>query len=105
MANFAVRTLRVNVDTAGTAEQVVTATTLVREVTFVAPLANAGNVVFGNDGAGDVTVSNGIILVPGQRITIEAPSRPGFGDERIDLSTFWFDAATNGDDIDVLYFV
>lgn len=105
MANFSVRTGRVNVDVAGTEEQFVTATTLVREVTFVAPLANVGNVFIGNDGTGAVSSTTGITLVPGQSITIEAPSRPGFGDERIDLSTFWFDAANNNDDIEVLYFV
>ena len=107
MANWVPRTGRVNVDVAGTEEQLTTTVTLVREVTFVAPLANAGNVFIGNSvaSAGTVSSTTGITLVPGQIMTITAPNFPGHGDERIDLSAFWFDAATNDDDIEFLYFI
>jgi len=50
-------------------------------------VGNAGNVYLGNDGAGDVTSSNGYELAPGDQIFIEIT----------DLSLLYFDAENNDD--------
>lgn len=51
--------------------------------------ANTGNVYVGNDGAGDVTTSNGFELDAGEVILIQVSN----------LSDLWFDAGTSGDDV------
>ena len=51
--------------------------------------ANSGVVYVGNDGAGDVSSSNGYQLSSGEQILVEASN----------LKDMWFDAATNGDKI------
>jgi hypothetical protein len=50
---------------------------------------NTGLVYVGNDGAGDVTASNGFELGTGDSIYIEVPN----------LNYLYFDAATNGDKV------
>jgi hypothetical protein len=49
--------------------------------------ANAGKVYVGNDGAGDITSSNGFELSAGDLIIVQVSN----------LNQLWFDAATNGD--------
>lgn len=50
--------------------------------------SNTGNVCFGNDGLGDVTMSNGFVLGPGTNMPVQVYT----------LSSFWFDA-DNDDDV------
>ena len=77
---------QITVTTAGTAIQ---GTSTVKYTGFFirALSGNTGNVYLGNDGAGDVTSSNGHELAPGDQIYIECPN----------LSDLYFDAATGGD--------
>lgn len=49
---------------------------------------NADTVWVGNDGAGDVSASNGLPLDPGEGVVV-----PG------DLENYWFDADSNGDKV------
>ena len=49
---------------------------------------NAGNVYVGNDGSGDVTSANGIVLAPGDAIVFEWVH---------ELSSIYLDAANNDD--------
>lgn len=97
------RSAQVNVDAAGTAEQIVTATTLVRSVILKALAANTGLIYVGNDGAGDVTSANGFVLDKGEVIMVKADEAAKGGDSRFDLSTLWVDADTAGDDLCALW--
>ena len=74
------------IDTAGTAERG-SAVSLPNGVWVKALAGNTGKVYVGNDGAGDVTSSNGFELSQGNVILIQVSN----------LSDLWFDAATNGD--------
>jgi hypothetical protein len=78
---------QINVTTAGTAVQG-SHVPLPNGVYIKALAGNAGKVYVGNDGAGDVTASNGFELSPGNMILIQVSN----------LADLWFDAATNGDD-------
>jgi len=51
--------------------------------------ANTGVVYVGNDGAGDVSSSNGYSLAAGAQIFVTCNN----------LNELWFDAATNGDKV------
>lgn len=77
---------QITVTTAGTAVQG-SAVDLINGVWIRALEGNTGNVYVGNDGAGDVTSSNGFELGPGDLVLVQAQN----------LSDLWFDAATNGD--------
>lgn len=48
---------------------------------------NAGKAYVGNDGANDVTASNGYELAPGEALPFSVRN----------LQDYWFDAATSGD--------
>ena len=50
--------------------------------------ANSGNVALGNDGNGDVTITNGYVLDAGQGL-----------DYYGELSDLWFDGDTANDDV------
>lgn len=57
---------------------------------IVAHPGNSGTAYFGNDGAGDVTSSNGYPLIAGgSPVLVEA----------LNLSDFWFDSTTDGDKV------
>lgn len=60
-------------------------------VSFKAHPDNTDTVWIGEDGAGDVSSSNGYPLDPGEQIILQVP-----GDN---LSTLWFDADVNGEKI------
>lgn len=80
---------QVTVTTAGTAVQFSSTQLRIDGPLLVGALeGNTGNVYVGNDGAGDVTSSNGFELGPGDRIVI-----PYVGD----LYSLWGDAASDGD--------
>lgn len=100
MAVLSVRSGQINVDTAGTAEQFTTTYTKIKALIVRADPNNAGAVFVGNDAAGDVTSANGFQLDPGDTIWFYAK-----GEDFLQLTSFWFDAATNGDDIHLVYFV
>ncbi len=104
MAVFNIRTAQVDVGTAGTAEQLASAHQVkVRFVMIQALPGNAGNVYVGNDASADVAAATGIVMEPGDKITIDMTMAPFQGDELIDLTNFWFDAAVSADDIAVMY--
>ena len=84
---MAVRSGVITVSTAGTAVQG-TSTSGAAAVAVKAHPDNADTVWVGNDGAGDVTASNGFPLNPGEGVVV-----PG------DLENYWFDADSNGDQI------
>lgn len=78
---------QVNVTSAGTAVQF---PSIVGDAfAIIALKGNTGNVYIGNDGADDVTSSNGYELEPGKQIIIELHN----------LNALWVDAATSGDDV------
>jgi hypothetical protein len=87
----------ITVATAGTEQQVVTSTRMVRKVTFRARASNAGKMYVGDSG---VTSGNGYELNAGETKDVELPN-----DEPFDLSKFWVDAGTNGDKIDAFFMV
>lgn len=76
---------QITVTTAGTAVQG-TASIGAGKFMIRALADNAGLVYVGNDGAGDVTASNGYELSPGDAIPFTG-----------DLTDLWFDSAENGD--------
>jgi hypothetical protein len=90
----------INIDTAGTAEQVVAATTRITSVIFQADADNTGSVYIGDS---NVAAARGIELEPGNSITIVADSSGRFQEE-LDLSDFWCDTETNNNDLKVTYF-
>ncbi len=77
------------VTTAGTAVQL--GTQSIQGPLLVKALdTNTGVVAVGNDGAGDVTVSNGLRLLKGESIEIEWIGS---------LDTLWLDSAVNGEGV------
>ena len=77
------------VTAAGTAVQL--GTVLVNGPLLVKALVgNAGDVYLGNDGAGDVTLSNGLELSPGDVVVFEFVGT---------LGALYLDAANNGDGV------
>jgi hypothetical protein len=85
-----------DVPTAGTAVQVDATTSAtvqkVKSILFHARAGNTGNIYVG-DSSVSATASS-LELQPGQSVEIS------FGDGSVPLSTFYVDAATNGDDVD-----
>lgn len=79
------RSGQVTVTTAGTA--VSGPDQKARLVVVKALAGNTGIVYVGNDGAGDVTSSNGFELSTGESVLLQVPN----------LNELRFDAATNGD--------
>jgi len=59
-------------------------------------VGNAGLTYVGNDGAGDVTSSNGFELSPGDSVKLDFRN-PITGEGREFTSNIWVDAATSGD--------
>lgn len=80
------RSGQITVSTAGTAVQGPSAPTG-RWFMIEAHPDNTGTVWVGNDGAGDVTSSNGFGLDAGDTVTLEV---------KRSLAELWFDADTNG---------
>jgi len=78
---------QLTITTAGTAVQGTATPTAVRVAVKAHP-DNAGTVWWGNDGAGDVTSSNGFPLDPGEGVVL-----------RGNLNQYWFDADSNGDKV------
>ncbi len=79
------------VSTAGTAVQLSTSESRTNGPLIIKGLdGNTGNVYVGNDGAGDVTASNGYELGAGDAVVFDYVG---------DLRSIWVDAATNGDKV------
>ncbi len=97
MANFTAVSGQKAVASAGTAVQLVATTVAwryVRSVIIKADIDNTLPLWLGNDNAGDVTVTNGYQLQPGESVHFEMNDAHSDGDERIDLSSFWIDSAS-----------
>lgn len=79
------------VTTAGTAVSLAAASTLANGPLMVKALdTNTGVVALGNDGANDVTVSNGIRLAAGEVVIFDFVG---------DLKSIWLDSAVNGEGV------
>jgi hypothetical protein len=83
-----------DVTAAGTAERLLTAGTFTKRVHIKAKSGNTGDVYIGQDGADDVTSSNGLILSQGEGITLNVNDA---------VAKIWIDAGTNGDGVSYLY--
>jgi hypothetical protein len=78
------------VTTAGTAV-ILAATQVVNGPVMVKALdTNTGVIAIGNDGANDVTVSNGLRLLPGEGVVLEFVG---------DLVTLYIDSAVSGEGV------
>jgi hypothetical protein len=78
------------VTTAGTAV-ILAATQVVNGPVMVKALdTNTGVIAIGNDGANDVTVSNGLRLLPGEGVVLEFVG---------DLCSLWIDSAVSGEGV------
>ena len=84
---------QITVGTAGTAVQG-PSTPDGREFLICALPANTDNVAFGNDGSDDVTMSNGLVLSPG-----DCAHATFFGGADNALSAIWFDANVSGEGV------
>lgn len=86
---MAARSGQITVTTAGTAVQG-PATPTGRWFVLAAHPDNTNDVWVGNDGADDVTASNGFGLAAGDAVAVEV---------RRSLDELWFDADTNGEKV------
>ena len=78
------------VTTAGTAVALGTAQMINGPLMVKALDTNTGVVAVGSDGAGDVTVSNGLRLLKGESIVFDFVG---------DIATLWLDSAVNGEGV------
>jgi hypothetical protein len=78
------------VTTAGTAVALSTGQVINGPIMVKALDTNTGIVALGNDGANDVTVSNGIRLDAGEAVVFEFVGN---------LSTLWLDSTVNGEGV------
>ena len=83
-----VRSGQKTVSIAGTAEALGTTLSII-SVTIKAKAANTNNVYVGNDGAGDITSSNGYVLDAGETVTIDTDN----------LADIWLDVDTGGEGV------
>lgn len=102
MAGITPITINMNIDSAGTAEQVTTDTSILpASVIFAAPAANAGNIYVG---VSDVSSTDFIFeLAPGESASISADMEGKGRGQGLQLSSFYVDAATANDDCNVSY--
>jgi hypothetical protein len=80
-----------DVPSGGTRVQISNTSDRVKAIEAHAPSGNTGSVYFG---VSDVSVTNGRELAPGEAVAYS------FGEGSVLFSTFYVDAATNGDDVD-----
>lgn len=95
--------INMNIDVAGTQEQVTTNTNIrPSTIIFSAPKANTGDIYIG---ISDVSSTDFIYeLQPGESCTLSIDASMGrMGSTGFQLSDFWVDAATAGDDCNVTY--
>jgi len=78
------------VTTAGTAVTLGASQSINGSLMVKALDTNTGVVAIGSDGAGDVTVSNGLRLLKGEAIVYDFVG---------DLATLWIDSAVNGEGV------
>lgn len=103
--SLVVRSLQKTVTTAGTAEAL-SSTSLRVKKAWIRPLAGNTNPVFiGNDGADDVTSSNGLVLEPADPALELGDVESGGVDQKVELSSVIVDVTTNGEGVSVLYLI
>ena len=78
-----------DIPTAGTAAQISNTLDKVKAISVRCKPGNVGNIAFG---VSDVTMTNGWTLRPGESKAVH------FGEGSVLFSTFWVNAANNGDD-------
>lgn len=92
----------VNLDSAGTAEQLSASSVYARSVTVTSHPDNSGRIWVGDS---DVAVNRGVPIEPGEDVVI-TPEHLGLNREALlDISDLYFDGATTGDDALVTYIV
>lgn len=103
--SLVVRSLQKTVAATGTAEQLSATQLLVKKAWFRPLSGNTNPVVIGNDGAGDVALSNGLVLEPADPPFAVGDVESRGKDQELDLSSVWVDVTTNGEGVSVLYLV
>lgn len=101
MSGYSPRTGVQAVAAAGTAEALVTDKLLTYSVSIQAEPTNTGNMFIGDV---NVDSANGIVLAPGQSVSIPGPEIHGMQYE-IDLAQVYVDAATSGDEVRFIYLI
>ena len=84
-----------SVTTAGTAVALSSNTSTIKAVMIKANSGNTNNIYVGNDGAGDVSSSNGYILAAGEEIIVYCDS----------LTEIYLDADTNGEGVSYIAYL
>lgn len=96
---YALKSGSKTVATAGTAVALTSSSIWARGLRLAAPAGNAGNVFLGGS---TVSATTGIILAPGDHISLS--DLMGAGDDAaVNLSAVYIDAATNGDKLTFAY--
>lgn len=90
----------VTVTTAGTRVQLTSTNTYVSNVTVQGLGANTGKIFVGDS---SVSATRGYELSPGSGIAITSIVTPKGTQELVNLADIWFDAASNGDKVHVVY--
>ena len=90
----------VAVAAAGTAVQVSSSEIRTQSVIIQAPVDNTGDIFVGDS---SVDSANGIIIRPGNSLDFTGDNMGQGGDFEINLSDLYVDAATNGDEVRVMY--
>lgn len=89
----------INLTVAGTRQQVSATSIRCTTVIFSAKKANLGKLYIGDS---SVSATRGVELEAGESVAFTADQNGRDGDE-FDLSDFWFDGGTTGDDLGVAY--
>jgi hypothetical protein len=89
-----------DIPTAGTRVQVTSTSTIITTVVFQAKTTNTGVVIIGDS---NVAAGQGLELSPGETLAITADMSGRSGGDELDLSDFWLDTATNGNDVKISY--
>lgn len=90
----------IDVPSAGTRVQVISTYSPVSTITFQAAEGNTGKVYIGDS---NVASGRGISLDPGEFLSVSADLSGRSGGEELDLSDWWVDAETSGNDVKILY--
>lgn len=95
----------VTVSSAGTAVRAKSSTHHTWNVVIQAKNSNTGLIYVGNDGADDISSTEGFQLAAGQSLNLNAELFFSSHVEYVDLSKIWIDADTSGSSVVVMYSV
>jgi hypothetical protein len=100
-----IRSMVVNVATAGTAVRASATDLWVKKAIVRGAAANTGNIFLGNNGAGDVEITNGLVLEPADPPVVLGDIEIGGKDDLINLKDLWVDSSVNNEKLTILYFI